>query len=127
MVRVRNTLVSIRRTESNAHASYHVISDHFPRLLHAYHGVSVGGGLTFPPFCPVEIACHHCSGSIPFPQRYCRHFRSHYLLSTLRSAMWHQSTALMDMAVVLCQTGVPCESKIPSKQEVETGDFNEIA
>jgi len=27
-----------------------------------------GGGLTFPPFCPVEIACHHCRVSIPFPQ-----------------------------------------------------------
>ncbi len=46
-----------------------------------------GGGLTFPPFCPVEIACHHCRVSIPFPQWYCRHFRSHYLLSTLRRTM----------------------------------------
>ena len=27
----------------------------------------------------------------------------------------------------LCQTGVPCESKIPAKQEVETDDFNETA
>jgi hypothetical protein len=126
-VRVRNTLVLIRRKKSNAHDSYTVISDHFPHLLHAYHGVSVGGGLTFLSFCPVEIACHYCSGSIPSPQWYCRHFRSHYPLSTLRRIMWNQSTALMDMAMVLCQTGVPCESKIPLKQKVETGDFNEIA
>ena len=50
-------------------------------------GLWGGGGLTFPPYCPVEIACHHCRVSIPFPQWYCRHFRSHYLLSTLRRTM----------------------------------------
>lgn len=43
MVRVRNTLVSIRRKKSNAHASCPLISDHFPRLFHPYHGGTVGG------------------------------------------------------------------------------------
>jgi hypothetical protein len=52
MVRVRNTLVSIRRKKSNAHALLLVII-FLASLILTMVGLW-GGGFTFPPFCLIN-------------------------------------------------------------------------